>query len=416
MRIFLAGATGAIGSPPRPPPPRRRPRGHRHDPQRRQGRRAARGRRRAGRRRRPRPRRRRRRRHRRAPRRRRPPAHRPGRPVATCGTSTPCSRPTNRLRTEGTEHLLAGARAAGARRFVAQSYTGWPYGRTGGAGEDRGRPARPGPARRRCASRSPPSARSRRSSRARPTSRGSRCATAGSTARARASRPGGEQLEMVRKRKIPIVGDGAGLWSFVHIDDAAAATLAAIERGAPRRLQRRATTSPPPCATGCPGSPRSSAPSRRATCRAGSAGLAAGEAAHHDDDRERAARRTRRRARSSAGARLPDWREGFRATAARRDLGEPALEDRLQREAVVLPGHGLLQPQARRRPSSSRKQTWLSKNGPSCEAPAHRRVADAGGRAPAAARPACRPRCTRSGSCAARASSSGLRNGEHVAW
>ena len=39
---------------------------------------------------------------------------------------------TNRLRTEGTDHLLAAARAVGARRFIAQSFAGWPYERTGG--------------------------------------------------------------------------------------------------------------------------------------------------------------------------------------------------------------------------------------------------------------------------------------------
>src|SRR4051794_15933683 len=39
---------------------------------------------------------------------------------------------TNRLRTEGTDHLLAAGRAVGVRRFVAQSYAGWPFARTGG--------------------------------------------------------------------------------------------------------------------------------------------------------------------------------------------------------------------------------------------------------------------------------------------
>ena len=52
-------------------------------------------------------------------------------------------RLTNRLRTEGTEHLLA---AAPGTRLIAQSFAGWPYARTGGAGQDRGRPARPRPA------------------------------------------------------------------------------------------------------------------------------------------------------------------------------------------------------------------------------------------------------------------------------
>jgi nucleoside-diphosphate-sugar epimerase len=42
-----------------------------------------------------------------------------------------------------------------------------------------------------------------------------------------------ELLEMVRKRKFPVVGDGAGVWSFIHIADAADATVAAVERGAP---------------------------------------------------------------------------------------------------------------------------------------------------------------------------------------
>ena len=45
--------------------------------------------------------------------------------------------------------------------------------------------------------------------------------------------PDGEQTEAVRRRKFPIVGDGGGVWSFIHIADAADATVAAVERGAP---------------------------------------------------------------------------------------------------------------------------------------------------------------------------------------
>jgi 2-alkyl-3-oxoalkanoate reductase len=45
--------------------------------------------------------------------------------------------------------------------------------------------------------------------------------------------PNGEQLEQVRKRRFPLVGDGRAVWSFVHIDDAAAATVAAVENGKP---------------------------------------------------------------------------------------------------------------------------------------------------------------------------------------
>ena len=50
---------------------------------------------------------------------------------------------TNRLRTEGTDHLLAAGRAVGVKRFVAQSFAGWPFARTGRPGDDGGRPARP---------------------------------------------------------------------------------------------------------------------------------------------------------------------------------------------------------------------------------------------------------------------------------
>jgi nucleoside-diphosphate-sugar epimerase len=43
--------------------------------------------------------------------------------------------------------------------------------------------------------------------------------------------PGSEQLELVRRRKFPLIGDGGGVWSFIHIADAAEATVAAIEHG-----------------------------------------------------------------------------------------------------------------------------------------------------------------------------------------
>jgi nucleoside-diphosphate-sugar epimerase len=43
--------------------------------------------------------------------------------------------------------------------------------------------------------------------------------------------PGEEQFELVRKRKFPLVGDGGGVWSFIHVADAAEATVAAIEHG-----------------------------------------------------------------------------------------------------------------------------------------------------------------------------------------
>ncbi|MDQ3874600.1 MAG: NAD-dependent epimerase/dehydratase family protein, partial [Actinomycetota bacterium] len=52
---------------------------------------------------------------------------------------------TNELRTRGTDNLLAGAEAVGVRRFVAQSYTGWPNARTGGAVKTEDDPLDPSP-------------------------------------------------------------------------------------------------------------------------------------------------------------------------------------------------------------------------------------------------------------------------------
>jgi nucleoside-diphosphate-sugar epimerase len=135
---------------------------------------------------------------------------------------------TNQLRTRGTDHLLAAAAAAGARRFIAQSYTGWPNIREGGQVKTEDDPLDP----------SPPSAQ-----------RGSlaaisyleRVVTGAAQLDGIVLRYGGfygpgasdEMVEMVRKRKFPVVGNGAGIWSFLHISDAAAATVCALERGAP---------------------------------------------------------------------------------------------------------------------------------------------------------------------------------------
>ena len=135
---------------------------------------------------------------------------------------------TNRLRTEGTEHLLAAAEGAGARRFVAQSFTGWTNQRTGGPVKSETDPLDPDPTR---------------------PSRGTLAAirTMESTVEHRQGlaivllrygvlygpgtgiAPGGEVVEMVRKRRLPLVGGGTGVWSFVHVDDAAAATVAAVD-------------------------------------------------------------------------------------------------------------------------------------------------------------------------------------------
>jgi nucleoside-diphosphate-sugar epimerase len=139
---------------------------------------------------------------------------------------------TNRLRTEGTDLLLEAARAAGARRFVAQSYAGWPYAREGGAVKDEDAQLDPTPV-----------------STMRETLAAIRHVEEGVTGTrdlegivlryggfygpGSGLAEGGDQTELVRKRRFPLIGDGGGVWSFIHLDDAAAATVAALERGAP---------------------------------------------------------------------------------------------------------------------------------------------------------------------------------------
>lgn len=138
---------------------------------------------------------------------------------------------TDRLRIEGTDNLLAAARAAGVRRFVAQSNGAFTYARTGGPVKTEKDPLDP----------SPVSAMAAMISAVRHLETAVLGAdwTEGIVLRYGAfygpgtsMEPGSEQFEMIRKRKFPVVGDGGGVWSFVHIADAAEATVAAIENGA----------------------------------------------------------------------------------------------------------------------------------------------------------------------------------------
>jgi nucleoside-diphosphate-sugar epimerase len=138
--------------------------------------------------------------------------------------------PTNRLRTAGTDNLVAAARAAGVRRLVAQSFGGWPYARTGGPVKTESDPLDPTPA-----------------GNARQTLAAIRhleeAVLAPSEVEGVVLRygllygpgngigRGGEMVTMIEKRRFPVVGAGTGVWSFLHIDDAAGAAVAAAERG-----------------------------------------------------------------------------------------------------------------------------------------------------------------------------------------
>jgi nucleoside-diphosphate-sugar epimerase len=139
---------------------------------------------------------------------------------------------TNRLRVEGTDHLLSAGQALGVKRFVAQSNGAVPYARVGGPIKREEDPLDQDP---------------------RPAFRQGLAAirhleaavtgahwTDGIVLRygwfygpgtSIALHPPGSQIELIRKRQFPIVGGGTGVWSFIHIEDAAAATVAAVEGG-----------------------------------------------------------------------------------------------------------------------------------------------------------------------------------------
>jgi 2-alkyl-3-oxoalkanoate reductase len=135
---------------------------------------------------------------------------------------------TNRLRTEGTDHLLAASAAAGVRRFIAQSYTGWTNPRSGGPVKDEGDPLDP----------APPAAQRETLAAIRHLERAVPAAAPMQGIVLRYGSfygPGAsdEFVGMIRKRRVPVIGDGAGIWSFLHIRDAAAATVAALDHGEP---------------------------------------------------------------------------------------------------------------------------------------------------------------------------------------
>lgn len=136
---------------------------------------------------------------------------------------------TNELRTHGTDILLAAAREAGAKRFIAQSFCGWTFSRTGGTVKTETDELDP----------HPPQELRRTLEAIRYLERS---VTASTMPEGIVLRYGffygpdtgtlsPAMIDQLRHRRVPVIGGGAGTWSFIHTEDAAAATLAAIERG-----------------------------------------------------------------------------------------------------------------------------------------------------------------------------------------
>jgi 2-alkyl-3-oxoalkanoate reductase len=134
---------------------------------------------------------------------------------------------TNELRTRGTANLLAAARATGVRRFVVQSYTGWNNDDDGGPVKTEADPLDPDPV--------PAQRESMAAIRMMESSvldaplegvvlrYGNLYGPVASDA----------MIPLLRRRMFPIIGDGGGIWSWLHVEDAAAATATALERGEP---------------------------------------------------------------------------------------------------------------------------------------------------------------------------------------
>jgi 2-alkyl-3-oxoalkanoate reductase len=217
---------------------------------------------------------------------------------------------TNRLRTEGTDHLLEGAQAAGARRFIAQSYAGWPYAREGGPVKTEDEPLDPDPP-----------------AQMRPTLDAIRhledrvlgaeelegiALRYGSLYGPGTSMGlGGDIVEMVRRRRFPLVDGGSGIWSFSHVEDSASATLASVERGRVG-VYNVVDDEPAPVSVWLP--ELASAVGAKPPLRlpAWLAGLAVGPVGVSMMTRIRGASNAKAKRELGWRLRYPSWREGFR--------------------------------------------------------------------------------------------------------
>lgn len=135
---------------------------------------------------------------------------------------------TNQLRTQGTDNLLAATREHGVEQIVAQSFAGWPHARVGGPVKSEEDPLDPNPV-----------GQTRKAFEAIMYLEAVVTEAGGTVLRyggfygiGSGLEPGGEQVELVRKRQFPLIGRGRAVWSFINTEDAAAATVLALERRA----------------------------------------------------------------------------------------------------------------------------------------------------------------------------------------
>jgi 2-alkyl-3-oxoalkanoate reductase len=214
---------------------------------------------------------------------------------------------TNELRTRGTDNLLAAAAQAGTRRVIAQGYAG------------------PGPDK--------PSGGALKAEEDPPDLRPIRAAAQGPAAITYVDKtvpPGAPEgivlrygsfygpgasdvlVEMVRKRQVPVIGGGTGVWSFIEITDAAAATIAAVGHGAPG-LYNVVDDDPAPVAEWLPYLAQVAGAKPPLRLPAWLGRLLAGEFVVAQMTTSRGSSNEKARKELGWEPRYPSWREGFRA-------------------------------------------------------------------------------------------------------
>jgi nucleoside-diphosphate-sugar epimerase len=215
---------------------------------------------------------------------------------------------TNRLRDEGTRNLVEAARAAGTRRVIAQSFTGWPFAREGGPVKEVDAPLDPSPVAGMRAAHAAIVACERQ---VRETPEGVVLRYGGFYGPGTNIARGEDMAELVAKRRVPIVGDGGGMWSFTHVDDAAGGVLATLGADVPGGVYAIVDDEPAPVREWLPalaaalGAP----PPRRVPRWVGR--LAAGAPMTMMLTEARGASNARTKTALGWAPRWPSWREGF---------------------------------------------------------------------------------------------------------
>jgi nucleoside-diphosphate-sugar epimerase len=210
---------------------------------------------------------------------------------------------TNRIRTEGTDALLAAAEEAGVRRFVAQSFASYRYAREGGPVKTEDDPLDPDP---------PAMA---RETNAAMNHLDKAVADAGGTALRYGGFYGAANdglVKPVRKRQFPVIGEGSGISSFIHLDDAAAATVLAVE-GDQTGIYNIADDEPAPMSEWLPALAKALGAKPPRHVPTWLAGLIAGQGMVMMAAGSRGASNVRAKRELGWTLRYPSWRQGFAA-------------------------------------------------------------------------------------------------------